>query len=475
MTSPTLSRADELVNIGVGFHNQGKADEARLHYAGALIADPFHRTAHCNLSALMLNAGKAPVSAATSRRGLALYPEDLELRANYGAALMNLGRQLECRNELEHVLALNPKLYGVWHNLGLSHYIDNSFHRAEVAFRKCIEGMPDYVHCLSDLGLCLLAQGRIPEGLDVYEIRWRLLHRSKVWTLDDLDEVPEWKGEDLEEKTILVHHEQGFGDSLMLGRFILDLKSRAKRVVYAGPDELLGLFQESFDIASLHWDDLENMRGVGADFHSPLLSVMYHLGYKSPEEIDKAPKKYLKLGPNAPPAPSLPPAPLKIGICWASGNHGPLLEGRRRYVPLELFLSLTENPAISVVSLQLGAPQSDILALGAESLIFDPMPKVSDFSDSAAIVSQLDLVISVDSAVCHLSGALGIPTLMIAPMTRCWRWWGTGKGTGWPWYEDFRIFPQTEMGDWKRPVRNALREVDRFIAKKMLLKQKEAA
>jgi hypothetical protein len=119
-------------------------------------------------------------------------------------------------------------------------------------------------------------------------------------------------------------------------------------------------------------------------------------------------------------------------------------------VPLQLLFPLSELPGVRLVSLQKDSPAKDILNLGAEGFIHDAMAKCGDFADTAKVISGLDLVIGVDSAVVHLSGALGIPTIMLGPHVRCWRWWG--GDTGWPWYKDFKIFRQIEWGSWDKTI-----------------------
>ncbi len=141
---------------------------------------------------------------------------------------------------------------------------------------------------------------------------------------------------------------------------------------------------------------------------------------------------------------------MRVGICWESGDHSPALRRRIRTVPLELFFPISEIPGVRLVSLQKSNAQSDILRLGAETFIFDPMSQVEDFYDTASIIQSLDLVISVDSAVAHLAGALGKPTLMLGPFTRCWRWWD--ETTGLPWYRNFEIIQQENPWDWKMPM-----------------------
>jgi hypothetical protein len=194
---------------------------------------------------------------------------------------------------------------------------------------------------------------------------------------------------------------------------------------------------------------VEKTRGI--DYHSPMLSVMRWLGYEKPEQISAKP--YLTAKAEAPI--TLPNTKIKIGICWASGDHTPALRDRRRLVPLPLFLPLLDDPNISLIALQKGGDEKDIIAYGLESIVFDFHHKLEDWQDTANTIMCLDLVISVDSAVAHLACALGKPCVMLSPHTRCWRWWGIKSG--WPWYERMVIYPQERDGTWDRPMAEAIK------------------
>jgi hypothetical protein len=183
------------------------------------------------------------------------------------------------------------------------------------------------------------------------------------------------------------------------------------------------------------------------DYHTPMLSLMRWLNIKDSRQIDARP--YLKADPLRAPG-ELPDALFKVGICWASGNHSPSMRERRRVVPLPAFLPMSEIPNVSLVSLQVGPESADIAHNGMEGIVFDLTHRLEDFAATADLIARLNLVISVDSAVAHLAGALGKPTLMLSPYTRCWRWWN--KTSGWPWYERMAVFSQGQDGTWDEAI-----------------------
>jgi hypothetical protein len=136
------------------------------------------------------------------------------------------------------------------------------------------------------------------------------------------------------------------------------------------------------------------------------------------------------------------------------------MDARRREADLKLFLPLIENPKFKIWSLQKGTNEEDISNLGLEGLVSDETGMFSDFYETAKFISGLDLVLTVDTAVAHLSGALGIPTFMLAQFSNCWRWWNIENGSGEPWYSGMRIFRQSVPGDWKGPVTAAINQIN---------------
>jgi len=378
--------------------------------------------------------------------------------SNLGVSLLSQKKFFESRLILEKVTRLLPSSAPSWHNYGLVLYMMGSFEDALFAFDRAIAlGSPD-PHLRSDRALALLALGDIPFGLETYEIRWQILAKNRIWNLN----IPEWKGETLATgQNLLIHHEQGFGDSLMLSRFLPRAKQKiAANLIYAVPDELLDLFNHSFpQITVVSTSDSCLGQELGFDYHIPMLSLLRYLGIDVPDDVRSLP--YLS-------APAdvrnvrgrLPQSDFKVGICWASGNHGKSLSDRRRVVDLKDFLPLLELNNTTVVSLQKDPEVKEIERLGLGGIIFDVNPWLDDFGVTANVISELDAVISVDSAVAHLAGALGIPCFMLSPYSRCWRWWkAETDGNAEPWYKNMPLFSQASNGSWTDAVADAIASV----------------
>lgn len=453
------SRADVLNSIGAKFFREGQIEAARLHFLASLSLEPNHAMALQNLGAALRQLNHYEAAESVAKRSVVASNGNVFCRSNLGVAQLGLKKYNEALNTLRDVAVDAPEHSHSWHNLGLAYYMMGKYKEALEAFDTSLGIMPDNSQVRSDRALALLSQGDIKLGLEEYEVRWDLLFKSKIWTLN----VPEWQGEDLTGKHILVHHEQGFGDSLMLARFIHSLSLRGCQITVAVPQELLRLFEHSFLYANvIEWRD-EILETMHFDVHSPLLSVMRHLGVAKPEDIGRKPYLTAKALSSF----GLPGAPYKIGICWASGNHGPALTERRRVVPLTLFLPLLEIPEIALISLQKGKESTEIQQHGMEGMVFDISNKLSDFATTADVMQHLDLVISVDSAVAHLAGAIGKPCMMLSPYTRCWRWWSNSRG--WPWYEGMSLYHQSQDGSWftamAKITSHVRGEVNRYIRK----------
>lgn len=445
-----ITRADELNAVGAKLFGQNQIEAARLHFLAALYAEPNHAQALQNLGAALRQLNHYEVAASVARRSVVASNNNPYCRSNLGVSQIGLRQFDEALITLRSVLDDLPNSGPSWHNYGLALYMTNQHEEALAAFNKGLALDPDNVQAQSDRALSLLCLGELQLGLAAYESRWKLLWKSPVWNLD----LPEWQGEELSGCRLLVHHEQGFGDSIMLSRWLKELPVSC-RVTLAVPNELHRLFERSFPFVQVIGWDGDQLNDAGAfDYHSPLLSIMRWLNIKSPSEID--PRLYIVASPMA--KLTLPKAKLHVGICWASGNHGPTVVDRRRIVPLTQFLPLTELPGVLLVSLQKGDANNDISNNGLEGIVYDVGMHIDDFADTADVISQLDLVISVDSAVAHLAGAVGKPCLMLGPFTRCWRWWNESSGL--PWYNDMMQFNQSKDGTWN----DAMQEITATVA-----------
>lgn len=444
------SRAEQINTAGAQLFQQGQVEAAKIHFLAVVSLKPDDPMAWQNLGAVLRTMGHHAAANVAATRSVLLSPKNPFCKANLGVSKVGLRDFVGAKYLLKQVAMDLPDSGPSWHNYGLVLYILGEYREALECFTKSLELNPDNVHCLSDKALTHLALGELDKGLELYDVRWKILGKSEVWDLN----IIEWQGEELRDKHILIHHEQGLGDSLMLSRYITEVLGENCKVTLVMPPQLVTLMENSFPkVKVISFDDVKACDPKEFDYHSPLLSVFRHLGYTSPSEVWSM--KYL--APNETKTILLPQNKVKIGLCWASGNHGPGLVERRRIVSILDFLPILEFSHISLISLQKGEEAKDLLLNGLEGLIYDPMSRVEDFNDTGLIISQLDLVISVDSAVAHLAGAMGKPVLMLSPYSRCWRWWNRSSGA--PWYNNLVQFHQDQDGTWTHATNLIVKEV----------------
>ena len=451
-----------LNNKGVEFLGKRDLLGAFHHFLAAYTLDNTSVISLQNLSAIYLNTERFSAARLLCLKALELEPDNKFVKFNLATALLGMRLVKESLEVNKNNTSEMETEASFLHNYGLALSLNEQFNEALEMFNKSLELNPNSASVHSDRGLTRLAVKDIQGGLEEYEIRWGSLFRGRTWEYVENNNIPQWKGENLAGKKILIHHEQGFGDTLMLMRFITNLLVQGAKVFIAVPVALVRLVAKVYEHDNVIVFDWESDQGndpvkeltypsevKGADYHCPMLSLMRWLGVEVGTIPDNSYIKYESSTRKTDKSNSK----LKIGICWASGDHGIALARRRRIVPLDYFFPLLEIPEVELISLQLGSGRELLEAVsiqGLSPLIKDPMSMVADFLDTANIIKDLDLVISVDSAVVHLAGGMGKPVIMLGPNPRCWRWWG--KTTGEPWYKNFKIFQQDQSGDWRNTM-----------------------
>ena len=445
---------------------------AACEHALALQAD--FAAAH-NSRGLVLQALHRPEEAAASyRRALELQPDMAEAYSNLGTVLCELGRPLDALASCRQALELQPGMHGVHTNIGnalrdlgraeeaLAHYdsaLLESPHVAEThthrgnalldlgridaaltSYRRALELNPCHARAHFNMGLALLLSGELPAGLRSYEWRKQL----------DLAAAPEasapaWLGdEDIAGKTLLVYADQALGDTIQFCRYAKLAEERGARVLLAVQPQLREL------LAGLSPTIRVLAAGeppAGIDYHSALMSLP--LAFRTTLADIPAPIPYLRADPQriAHWRERLGPKGFRIGVAW-QGSRNRIDRGRS--VPLTMFAPLAGIPGVRLISLQkdAGPGQLDDPASGAplETLgdSFDSGPQA--FLDSAAVLMHLDLVISSDTALVHLAGALGRPTWVALQQVPDWRWLLDRADS--PWYPTMRLFRQPRPGDW---------------------------
>lgn len=327
-------------------------------------------------------------------------------------------------------------------NLGAMLGVQGRFTEAIPLLAHATAAQPGHAQLAVNHGMALLKAGRLAEGWPLFNRRLDLPGHALLPPDRLLPALA--PGQRLDGTRVLVTHDSGFGDTLQFARYLPMLADRGAEVVLWVPDPLRRLLATVPGVSRIMAD---REPWPSHDWHCPVIRLAEVFG----TTLDTIPAgvPYLGADPGGVAAwsPRLPEGPRRVGLVWAgSARHGTArlaAVDRRRSIDPALLAPLLRVPGVRWVSLQMGQPAPPFA-------IADPMAGVRDFADTAAIVAQLDAVVSVDTAVAHLAGAMGVPVLLLDRYDSCWRW--LSSRTDSPWYPTLRVFRQDAWGAWDRPV-----------------------
>ena len=481
-------------NLGALLANRKRHDEAEQCYRHALALEPSHAGAHTNFGLLLAARKQRDEAERMYRRAIELAPATADAYTNLGLLLDASDRDAEAEQLHRHALALEPESDAIWTNLanllvklGRNDEAEQSYRRAialdpaspialtnlgalladgghedeaEAAFRHAIALAPDYPRAQLNLGYLLLAQGRLAEGWRLHELRYhddladRATHPPRL-------PFPQWQGESLSGKSLLIWPEQGFGDEIQFCRFAPLLKQRGAReltLVCKPPLESLLRTLDGVDRV-LNLDDAA-VAVPPHDYWAFPLSLPFRLGV----ELDTIPATtpYLRALPErvARWAVHIPRDGLRVGLVW-QGNHRNPNDTDRSLPNVAVLALLWSVPGVRFVSLQKGPAEDQAREPPADQPLVHLGSDIGDFADAAAIVHQLDLLICVDTAFAHLAGALAKPCWVLLPAHKTdWRWLQQRADS--PWYPTLRLFRQRDREEWEPvigEVAGALRDL----------------
>lgn len=402
--------------------------------------------AHLREGAALRTAGDPAAAIRHYRQGLALVPDAPEFWSNMGNALRDLRHYASAVACHRRALAVAPRSPVFLLNLATTLAAAGRDAEAEEVLSRALRFAPGDANLRWNRALAQLRQGRLVPGWSDYEAR---LDSGEVPARDLPGQL--WRGEPAAGETLLVAAEQGFGDTLWAVRAIAHVQAMGLRVVLETQVELAPLLRHALpEVTVLTTGDVI----PPVHRHIRLCSLM-GLFFHECAAISGAP--YLTASPERATriAPLLAPAGQrkKIGIVW-SGNHAFKGNGGRA-AALTQFLEAFALPEVQLFSLQMGPPRAELAAI-PDAPVIDLAPALRDFADTAAAVSQLDLVIMTDSAVAHLCGALGVPVWVLLGDNPFWLWsTGSPDPAAMPWYDSARLFRQRQPGCWTGPFDEA--------------------
>lgn len=446
------SMADAYYNLGLLAQEEGEIERAISLYEAVIRLEPVHTNA-------MLNLGLALKDTARLNEAERCFRRLLNHDATHYRARVNLASVLTSKGELDaaetlclEVLSSEPNLAEAWLNLGVIRQALGEIPSAIESFERSLALKPDYADARYNLGIAQLLSGNLEFGWMNYEARW--LSNVPVFAKRPFS-MPLWKGEDLKGRTLLVHSEQGYGDTIQFVRFPAVAAGLGARIVLECPDSLARLLKTVPGIARVvpTGEQLPD-----CDFHLPLMSFPFCLK----TTLETIPNDIPYLGvPDATEisTPARSKSRIKVGLAWAGNpSHG---ADRARSIPYGELWPLWSCSGAQFYSLQVGVANQAGNREKKRMPIIDLETQLVDFAHTAAAIQKMDLVICVDTAVAHLSGALGKPVWILLPFAPDWRWL-TERTTS-PWYPQARLFRQRKRGDWSFVINEAAAALREFI------------
>lgn len=473
-------------NLGTALSCLGRHDEAAEHCRKALSLQPDYAEAHNNLAIALKGQGHLDESIAHCRRALQLRPdyaeahnnlglafadredwdaaaacyhEALRLKPDYAEAHYNLGLVLARMDKLEEAVAcyhqalwLKPGHAEAHYALGVALGMQGKHEEALRSYDQAMQYKPDHADAHFAYGVTQLLLGNLEQGWPGYE--WRSLCQSQIprWPFA---QAP-WDGSALDSRPILLYVEQGLGDTLQFVRYAPLVKARGGRVTVWCPREVLPLLGSCRGIDHLV-TEISDWSGTHASllslpwiFRTTLATIPADVPYlrADPQLVERWRRELdtERAGDRASGEGRERKKAFSVGIAWQGSRKHP--HDRKRSIPLRSFAPLARLAGVRLFSLQVGpgieqlndVPDGfDVIDLGSR---FDP----TSIMDAAAVVTSLDLVITVDSAIAHLAGALGVPVWVLLPYVPDWRWLLDREDS--PWYPSTRLFRQRQPGDW---------------------------
>lgn len=407
-------------NLGNARKDQGKLDDAVVCYCRALEQKPLYAEAYNNLGNARQSQGKIDDALSSYRRALELRPDYAETHNGMGQALMSLRLLEEAEAHFNEAIRLRP------------HYADAHFSRSTL----------------------WLLRGEFTRGWEEYEWRWEA---QKRFFPRPTFAQPQWDGGTVQGRSILLYSEQGFGDTLQFIRYIPMVSQAGGDVVVGCQPELKRLLKSTFE--TIHVVDYtESLPPF--DVQCPLLSLPRLCRTTLDNIPPQAPKiaadraliahwrtKLAEEG-NA----------LKVGLAWA-GSKGQAND-HNRSLPLSMLKPLIDTPNVRYYSLQKAGPGPQSIEPAEQLKLIDKTAELTDFADTAALIANLDLVISVDTSVSHLAGAMDKPVWTLLSYAACWRYLLDREDS--PWYPSMRLFRQPSLGDWTSVVKRAQASLRNF-------------
>ena len=440
--------------LGLVLGKAGMLEKAAELLRWALVLQPKYPEAVNNLGVILRRTGALGEAESCFRQALSWKPLFADAYNNLGLVLEG---DVQCQEEafqsFQQAVKLEPTNATIQYNFGLALKNRHDFEKAEACLKRALQLKEDFVEADFSLAELYLLQGRYELGWDKYDDLRLLTRRHGQLPL------PHWQGECLQGQKILLYADQGYGDSLQFLRYATEVAEMAEEVGILVQKPLEDLVRQSLPECRV-WDSSEMLPLQEYDLASPLLSLPHWLHTRlesiprkipyvqsKQQETAKSAKRIRKLNPQG---------KLRVGVVWA-GNAAHSND-KNRSIPLDCLQPLFEQQEVFLLSLQAGERAKDLMKLPVPAAIADITLHLTNFAATAAIIANLDLVLTVDSAVAHLAGAMGKKTWLMLPYNPDWRWLLDREDS--PWYPSMRLFRQKRLGDWTEVIRDVKKALE---------------
>ncbi|MDT8304098.1 MAG: tetratricopeptide repeat protein, partial [Sedimentisphaerales bacterium] len=460
--------AEAYNHLGVVLNAQNHSIEAIKNYKQALRIDPDYAEVYNNLGIALKDQEQFTEAIANFEQAIQLEPDFAEAYYNLANSLRDETRCTEAIENYRKAVLLKPDYAEAYNHLGVVlnaqgghvEIIENL--EAIKNYRRALQLNPDFAEAHWNLSLVLLRTGRFIEGWKEYE--WRRNPKLDIVTYPHSFEIQRWDGSCFSGKRLLVHYEQGLGDTLHFVRYLPMVKARGGTVILEARKPLYKLLQGFPGVDELIEASLDKKPIVKFDHHISLMDLPKI--FETSLETIPAEVPYINCCPQKAEhwRNKLAGPDFKVGIVWAgSPSHG---NDQNRSCTLKYFEPLTKIDGVRLYGLQKGKAAEQVEGLADEMTITNIGTEFEDFSDTAAAIENLDLVISVDTSVLHLAGAMGKPVWALLPFAPEWRWMLNREDS--PWYPTMKLFRQKKWGQWGSVFQDVAKELRTTTAKRKI-------
>ena len=437
-------------NRAITAYNNSQFKDAEMHFLKAIELNPKYAEAYANLGALYAKFKEYD-------KAIKLYQECIKIKPTYAGAYTNLGNALNKTQRHEeavyfHKLAigLDDKAANHFSNCASAYKNLGRFDKAKEYYKRAISLEPDHINAHFDLSTVLLQTGEYKRGLQEYE--WRFKKDEMLGHIKNYKSVfdaPLYMGQNLDGQRVLVHAEQGFGDTLMMARYLKALKEKGATVVLY----LRGGLSELFETLACV-DEIYTREDATPAFEYQV--AFMSLAYVLDNTLTNLTNNYPYFNINESFELNAKDKKLKVGIAWSASKTGESY--KNKVFDLRHFKMMSKSKDIQLYSLQLGEDTQDITKYDMKDDIIDLSKEIDNFLATAKIINSLDLVITSDTSVAHLAGAMGKKVWILLQKVPDWRW-GVCESVS-SWYPSAKLFHQYSLGDFNSVFRQVYKELD---------------